>query len=81
LEKGGAEKGAVLIVEGGLEVGAVGFEVFQGRVDGQEIVGLLGGDGRDPGVVFLAETEAERGVAVSEGAEGTVEGFWGEGGA
>ena len=71
--EGGAEEGAVLIVEGGLEVGAVGPEVFQGGVDGEEIVGFAGGDRGGPTVVFLAETEAERGVAAGEGAEGAVQ--------
>ena len=75
LEKGGAEEGSVLIVKGGLEVGAVGPEVFEGRVDGEQVMGFLRGNGGHPGVVFLTETQAERGMALDKGAEGTVQGF------
>ena len=64
-----------MIAEGGLEFGAAGLEVIQIAIGGEEVGGFAGGDGGDPRVVFLMETQAERGVAGDEIAEGAVQGF------
>ena len=77
IKEGGPEEGAGLIIEGGLQVGAVGLNVFQGGMDGEEIGTFPGSDGGDPAVVFLTETQAQGRVVVDDGLEGAAEGFRG----
>ena len=75
VEEGGADERAGLMVEGGLQLGAVGFQAREIRIGCEEVGGFLRDDGRRPNVVFLMESQAQRGMAGGEFTEGAVKEF------